>query len=114
MVRWIAFLLIVAALMRGLFTAFWWAGISGELLCELRNMVGFLGSLLVASLLPRGVQFFDLYEEPAFLCWLKAGASRGQRCSMSVDGAPCIRRRGMKDNFVLFVHSPCILPFWKP
>ena len=27
---------------------------------------------------------------------------------------PCIRRRGMKDNFVLFIHSPCILPFWKP
>ena len=28
--------------------------------------------------------------------------------------APCIRRRGMKDNFVLFIHSLCILPFWKP
>ena len=27
---------------------------------------------------------------------------------------PCIRRRGMKDNFVFFIHSPCILPFWKP
>ena len=63
------------------------------------------GSLTESNKLEDTARYAGLLLAPA------EGFGRG---FFALQDAPCIRRRGMKDNFVLFIHFPCILPFWKP